>query len=290
MNNKETYIKSLNGHSGCKINLIKNTESEEIYVRKISSSANYNIRLKKQFIKQQNFEPSNIVRSPLIYNWGFNNGLFYFDMEYIQCKTLAEYVSSITIVEIVDYIHYLFKHLYLSKNYNNCNANKIFKQKILSLEIQLKQYENLKEAFCVLKNFDWSYVEKSPCHGDLTLENILITKDKKIFLIDFLDSFFNSWMIDIAKLLQDLELKWSFRKNQLSANAELKLLIGKETLKEEILKINNGNRILDTIYHILLLNVIRIYPYTKDTETFKFLNNSIEYLLKVQKENIGVLK
>ena len=114
---------------------------------------------------------------------------------------------------------------------------------------------------------------------NLTLENIIITYNKQIYLIDFLDSFYNSWMLDIAKLLQDLELKWSFRNIELSVNQALRIEIAKEALIEEILKLRDGKNKLFTIYHLLLLNILRIYPYTKDEKTFDFLDNAIKELI-----------
>ena len=152
-------------------------------------------------------------------------------------------------------------------------------------------YDNLiiKQAFLHLEKYDWNKIPKTPCHGDLTLENILITKEKKVYLIDFLDSFCNSWMIDIAKLFQDLEYKWSYRNKTISVNTELRLLVAKEALIEEILKRKNGEESLKTIYYILLLNIIRIIPYTKQIETLNFLYFVIEDLIKkVNSFKIGV--
>ncbi len=49
-----------------------------------------------------------------------------------------------------------------------------------------------------------------PCHGDLTMSNIMIANDASaIALIDFLDSFIESPLIDLAKLRQDTRFRWS---------------------------------------------------------------------------------
>ncbi len=49
-----------------------------------------------------------------------------------------------------------------------------------------------------------------PCHGDLTMSNIMIASDSSaIALIDFLDSFVESPLIDLAKLRQDTRFHWS---------------------------------------------------------------------------------
>lgn len=53
------------------------------------------------------------------------------------------------------------------------------------------------------------------CHGDLTLSNVLIQRagagSFRIVLIDFLDSFVESPLADMAKLCQDLVYGWTLR-------------------------------------------------------------------------------
>lgn len=280
-------IKNLNGHSGCTVDLVAN--GNNVYISKTSASTEYNYRLKKQYNKQRIFIESENVLAPKILNCGYIDKLFYFDMEYIKGKTMAEYVNDISITEISDYIRCLFASLYFENELIYDKTTKIFLSKINSLKKTLCNFAELKKTFEILENYDWSKIPKTPCHGDLTLENILITQDKKLYLIDFLDSFYNSWMIDIAKLLQDLELKWSFRQKVVNSNMELRLLVAKEALIEEITKLENGKEKLDAIYHILLLNIVRIYPYTNDKKTFEFLNNAIDSILYKLDTKEGVL-
>ncbi len=101
MNDKK-IIKNLSGHSGCKVYLTANNGN--IYVSKISASKEYNFRLKKQCQKQRKFFKSSNVSTPNILNYGYDNELFYFDMEYVKAKTMAEYINEISIIEISDYI------------------------------------------------------------------------------------------------------------------------------------------------------------------------------------------
>ena len=51
------------------------------------------------------------------------------------------------------------------------------------------------------------------CHGDLTLSNVLIQEsaDDAVVLIDFLDSFLESPLADMAKINQDLGHAWTLR-------------------------------------------------------------------------------
>ncbi len=272
----EYVIKTLKGHSGCKIDLIN--KNNKTFVRKIASSTHYNLRLKKQCLRQSMLKTSESVKTPKIIATGLKEGLFYFDMEFIPGKTLAEYSEHINKAEIKEYISRLFETLYISNEKYSSISQNIFLKKIISLEYKLKNERNLDNAFQILKKFDWTVVPKTPCHGDLTFENIMVTSDKRIYLIDFLDSFYGSWMIDIAKLLQDIYTHWSWRNKKMTMNIEYNLNLAQETLIKAILSTKNGEKNLETIYHLLLLNLIRIYPYIQDNKTYNFLNASVKKL------------
>lgn len=272
MQNAE-FIKPLAGHSGCGLNLYK--QNNMLFLRKDSGNSSYNRRLKKQYIKQNKFF-SGIVKTPQIINYGNINGLFYFDMEFLNGVTLAEYMSNIKIKEINYLISLLFKSLPVSDSKFLSNTDDVFKKKITQIKKVL--YPNDKEAQLAIKmleNYDFSNVPFSYCCGDLTLENIMIDEEKQIYLIDFLDSFFNSWMIDVAKLLQDLELHWSYRHREIDFNLAMRLAVAKEALLENITEYDNSGNSIKDIYHILLLNILRIIPYAKDVETAHFIKSAL---------------
>lgn len=278
-------IKNLLGHSGCNLNLYK--EEDRIFLRKDAGNANYNRRLKKQFIKQKKFNLEK-VKTPRIFEYGINNkGIFYFDMEYINGITLSEYMKQIKIKEIVDLITLLFESLPIKQGGYFDRAQNIFQHKISDLETILDTSDiNIKQSLDMLKKYDFSKVPQSSCCGDLTLENIIINMRGEIYVIDLLDSFYNSWMIDVAKLLQDVELGWSYRKQVRDFGLNLRLATAKQALFDNILSLEEGQTYLVTIYHILLLNILRIYPYAKDKLTLDFLDNSILQIF----ENIKNLK
>lgn len=286
LNSKEIkLIKDFNGHSGCVLSLF--LDNDKKFVRKRSSSISYNARLKRQCKKQANLA-SNIIKAPEVYNYGYEDNLFYFDMEYIEGKTIAEYLPNIISSEIPQLMQLLFDNLYMQNLEKIPRTNEIFNTKIEQLKKTLVKNKNLREPFQLLSSFNWDNVDKSPCHGDLTMENIIITPSKQLYLIDFLDSFYNSWMLDIAKLLQDLELKWSIRNIEENSNTNIRLLIAKQSLIKRIYELPDGEKILDTIYHLLLLNIVRIYPYTQDDNTLSFLDNAINYLMNIlSKKLIG---
>lgn len=274
------HIQILSGHSGCEIYLMR--EDKKIFVRKISASAAYNIRLKKQFIKQKRFH-SQKVYVPETFSYGYESGKFYFDMAFINGITLAEHMKVIKTKDIVRLMTVLFDILPVHKNKRVSTSQKVFTEKINELKKKIsRKSKNVSEALFILDHFDFSHIPQTYCCGDLTLENILIDQNEgKIVLIDFLDSFYNSWMIDLSKLLQDLELGWSWRNFPKDDNRDLRCMIARQILIENVSELPNGRRLLLEVYHILLLNVLRIYPYAQDDKTLEWLDNALQKTLSV---------
>lgn len=272
------FIKQLSGHSGCEISLYN--DGEKFFVHKTAGRSDYNARLRKQIAKQISFKSQNSQRifAPLVYTTGATDGVFWFDMQYLNCQTLARYMETITIKEISHMMDILTAELHITDSVVMPDTNAIFQKKIKSLRANIPHDQMYVNALDRLERFDFSSVPYSQCHGDLTLENILVDVNRNVYLIDFLDSFFDSWMIDVAKLLQDLELAWSYRHEQKSPNLELRLLVAREALLESLAELPNGKYIIIQIYYILLLNIMRIVPYTKDKLTADFLKNSIQKL------------
>jgi serine/threonine protein kinase len=267
----------LNGHSGCDLKLLNN--GHKIYVEKKSSTIVYNERLKSQCEKQKSYDYGKFKEVKVI-DYGYQNDLFYFDMEYVSGITLAEYMRNISIVDIDTLSDILFSCALDSMEYDR-QAKNIFSKKLNELEKKLNLTDGcIKKSVEILEKYEWKYVIRSKCHGDFTLENIIVFQNN-MYLIDFLDSFYESWQIDYAKLLQDVELFWHYRnENKLDENLLLRLLILKEDLQCKVLKLKDGNKLLETIYHILLLNVLRIFPYTNDEETYKFLIDKLYYIIE----------
>jgi len=268
----------LKGHSGCML-LIKNIDNK-LLVYKYSASYAYNDRLMKQAEKQRigysHFDTCSVVDE------GFKNGLYYFAMEYINGSTLADYMHYIELSKIPGLAERLLSNFKNTGSYD-ANANDIFKKKINCLRSSIGTIGNktVLMAFRELDSFGWDYLVSTKCHGDMTLENILISGEK-LYLIDFLDSFYDSWMIDLAKILQDLELGWSYRYcRESKSNLYVRRIILRDILIGKVLQMKDGEKIVDTVYHILLLNMLRIMPYVKDDETQEYIKNSLEFLLDI---------
>ena len=274
------HIKQLSGHSGCSVFLMKSASG--FYVRKISSSLAYNERLKIQAAKQVTFlkkNKLNNISTPQVYSHGYINNLFFFDMEYIIGENFCYALRHIPMTTINLYIDHLISYMLSLPTLSTEKSEYFFQNKIEALKTSVDSSNPLiQQTFETLDHFDFSAIPSTPCCGDLTLENIIVTRSGKIYLIDFLDSFFDSFYMDIAKLLQDIHLGWAYRNYKKDMNIEIRRLIIRNLLLNKLTSKIDIN--MESIYHILLLNLLRIVPYTTDPVTKDFLKNSITATLK----------
>jgi len=265
----------LKGHSGCSLTIVE--YNGELFVKKTSKNKAYNKRLIQQCEKQNTYSSSTFKTPRILKKAVDSDGLFNFTMEYVSGEKLSDYLKIIPLSRITDISNIIVSLIPTKQKYNS-NSKKIFQEKIESLKKNIKNTRLLEVAFKKLREYPWEKCPQSSCHGDLTLENILLSR-KSIYVIDFLDSFYDSWMIDIAKIFQDLECFWSYRNDTIDENLEIRLLILKEKIIGHILSKKNGHETIKTIYHILLMNLLRIIPYTEDSTTLHYLEMEIKKII-----------
>lgn len=279
---REMNITDLGGHSGCKI-LLYESEENEVFVRKIAADKEYNDRLHSQAEKQRRYE-SNKLKTPKILQDGYIDGLYYFDMEYVQGITLAEYMNRIEIGKVRSTAERIIESIVPTEVDTTEVDETIFIDKISDLENKLKCKKNatINEAIEILKDHSWSNFVCSPCHGDLTFENIIV-KDNQLYLIDFLDSFYDCWILDISTLLQDSQVLWSYRyEKEVNINTLIRLIVFRDVLMESLVQ-NVGDKAVE-VYYALLLKLIRIYPYVTDVTTYDFLNKKTASIISIIKK------
>jgi len=163
------------------------------------------------------------------------------------------------------------------------NSKVIFKNKIDDMikktpELQSELQEFLKEFEQDLGDIKGGY-----CHGDLTLENIIVghketysTAARVLFLIDFLDSFIDTPYIDIATVLQDSLCHWSYRYTELDEDDKKYL---RRFSQEFLERVGGNNRTrMKKILIFLLFKIYRIVPYAKDDVTKRWCSDNIKYV------------
>lgn len=263
---------SIKGHSGCKLLLIEKNGGS--YIRKISADISYNVRLQMQFEKQSNFKHSQIC-TPEILGQGYIDDFFYFDMEYINGLSFSDFIIKKSFKES----HFIFDKL-LSFIESNCShtfvePSGIINQKIEELSSKINIDKSIIDFINEYKNIK---IPNGYCHGDFTFENIII-HNNCIYLIDFLDSYIDSPVIDISKIYQDLHLNWSNRMKNIDFLSSVRNLYFKNHLDSFVR--GNGFFDVNSVRLQLILTILRILPYTRNRSLFSKLLNKIFQLINL---------
>ena len=263
---------SIKGHSGCKLLLIENNGGS--YIRKISADISYNIRLQMQCEKQSNFKHSQIC-TPEVFGNGYIDDLFYFDMEYINGLSFSDFIIKKSFKES----NLIFDKL-LSFIESNClntfvDPSGFITQKIEELSSKIIIDQNIIDFINEYKNIK---IPNGYCHGDFTFENIII-HNNQIYLIDFLDSYIDSPIIDLSKIYQDLHLNWSNRMKNIDFLSSVRNLYFKNHLDSFV----NSNVLFDvnSVRLQQILTILRILPYTRNMCLYTKLSCKISQLIKI---------
>ena len=249
-------IKKLKGNSGALVELVE--INSNFYIKKTNGT-----KLKKsaeilQELKSQNFNTPDIISCS-------NNCLI---MEYINgvdMQSFLENADNNKIFKIIDFINsYIkIKRTKKKKNFSNEIYNKInsLKKKINQryLVFSLEQLYKKLPKICI----------DTSIHGDLTLDNIIL-KDDKFYLIDANPTDITALEYDVIKIRQDLDCLWFVRDFKNKNNFKIICDTISSKLKKNWSFFKND--------YILIFMLLRIFPYTKDISTQKFLLKNMNNL------------
>ena len=108
------------------------------------------------------------------------------------------------------------------------------------------------------------------CHGDFTLDNIIMGNDGRFYLIDFLTTYLETPLQDFVKLKQDTVYGWCVRKlsksDQTKANVFFDKIKALPILKKIEIEYTREVKILN------LISLLRIAPYVRDKITENWLS------------------
>ena len=272
------------GLSGCKLEFI----SDDV-IRKTSQSTEYNQRFEKQIHKQQQFfgVKLNNISTPKILNVGYEKGLLYCDMQYIDSSIFTEKFQHSTFNDITYYTKTLFNYVdtirFTNESYTSDEIKSCVVAKLEQLKPKSKYSDLIVNVLEHTKHIDFGEVEKNNCHGDLTLSNILFT-NRDIYFIDFLDSYVESFLIDLVKIKQDLYYKWNIKLMN-SYLPKVEFYMNKMWGDFE----KKYDKHIDTeLFHVLdLINYLRIEPYISTHNQFFTLDETIKstHLYQLYKQN-----
>jgi len=168
------------------------------------------------------------------------------DMEYIHGLDMKSYLKSHQpdnllkfLIELIDQLMY---HP-TTKDYTS-----IYKSKLEEVDFSLLPFTR-DELLAKLP----AHYAQSEYVGDLTLENIIYTEQNGFYLIDCATIEYDSYIFDIAKLRQDLDLRWFTRNTDIVLDVKTNYI--SQQLLERYPEANND--------YILILQLLRVYRHAK---------------------------
>ena len=236
------------GLSGCKLELINGL------LRKHSASADYNSRLISQAEKQIVFSKRiyKNIETPKVHDIKESH----FDMDYVSGQNFEEFFSIASVNDVEFVVSTLFDYFdTLISTARNINASNKILKKITSLK-EKTSYPKYIEFLRKYVEDNQIIVPHTFCHGDLTFANIIFHKNR-LFFIDFLDCYVDTFLSDLVKLKQDLHHLWAVRNQDVYSN-RIHQIYQYMWDKLEV----RYESFMNESFHILdVMNTLRIEPY-----------------------------
>jgi aminoglycoside phosphotransferase (APT) family kinase protein len=270
----------LSGHSGALV--VLHSSGTDSFVRKTAARAQDSTRLAAQADKQHAFWMHGLPFPKVRAQRLGADGIASFDMNYIPGRSIADAVANggtfdaAVLVKAVERLVWLFQ-----SGAGGAIAPDLFESKIAQIaraaaatvsdRSLLSQIEACGQ---MLRGCDWSGIPQSPCHGDLTLENILLTAGKSIAFIDCDQGFASSWWLDFGKLFQDIDGHWCIR--ALYGAAPVRLLGAVQKLEQLGGRLRGLAAAFDPdlprrLPQLAALSLFRALPYARDAALMSFL-------------------
>lgn len=280
------------GHSGCQIDIVNDGNS--LYIYKSTHDPKYLNRLYLQAKKQQEASRREYqhIRIPEIFEIDKTDEHLIIKMEYVYSKNYIDYFEDAGF----DNISYFVKALKIFVDAEIADSpiqkvdTSIVKDKFADVCSKCQSnnaltlsgggmnslLEQCRKVFESLPSFIEIPVGK--CHGDLTFSNILFNGNN-YYLIDFLDSFIESPLLDIVKIRQDSQFEWS----RLMYEGEVDLVrlsIISQKIDRGIDAYYSQYEWYKKYYHVFqLMNFLRILQYAKEERVIVYLKNVIKSML-----------
>ena len=210
----------IQGHSGCDIVIVH--EDNDLRIHKSTHDPGYVPRLVNQANKQiaaSRIEYQNI-RVPKVFAVDKSDSEAVIKMEYIYSRNFIEHFEQAGFEQIkylIGAIKY-FIDLEISNSTMQTVPSNVLTDKMADVARKVEKNVHLKgdaeaqelvrRSSEVMNRVGDMVMPVGMCHGDLTFSNILFNGNN-YYLIDFLDSFIESPLLDIVKIRQDTAYLWS---------------------------------------------------------------------------------
>ena len=244
-------VEILQGYSGSQVLLI--TDGERKFVRKFGNIA-------RNLERHRGLAATGIAMPELI-----SQGPDHYDMSYVRHTDMVGWLLHNPTDQLLHWITDVIRILDADATSKDYSA--VYEQKLSNPALR-SHWSVLGFAPEQLLARLPSQLESSNYHGDFTMDNILYGSDGKFYLIDPITTEYDSWIFDIAKLMQDLECGWFIRNRTERLQGKLWIM----------------RRAISTLYpqaadpHLIILMLLRVLPYARNAQDTEWIRKEIARL------------
>ncbi|MDE5635898.1 MAG: phosphotransferase [Muribaculaceae bacterium] len=280
------------GHSGCQIDVVR--EGNDLYVYKSSRDPKYLDRLVSQAEKQRlaSLPELQHIRVPRVHAIDRTDDMVSVKMDYVYSRNFVEFFEQAGFEQVTYLVEALI--MYLEREIRESPLTTVSREVVAGkfADVKKKTLDNyilsqdpeiqalLDRSQAVFDSLTDMLIPVGTCHGDLTFSNILFNGNN-YYLIDFLDSFIESPLLDIVKIRQDTAWLWS----------QLMYVNPCDTIRLRI-AFGKIDRELDSYFAaryewygryyrpLQLMNFLRILQYAHEPKVIDYLKHAINEQLK----------
>lgn len=280
-------VRHLSGLSGARV-LLMTKDDRHWFVRKIANEPGANARLKRQIAKQLAFARAmhGVVHTPSILDQGEIEGCAFVDMEFVRGTDGVTYLQrasnddvaalAATFTSYIDAVAGLPAH--------DATSGTLFEALFAKLcDVQrrtsLIDNDTLARVFTALERVRVASttLRSTLCHGDLTLENLIIDDQRRVWMLDLLDAPYEHYWQDVSKLHQDLEGGWYLLTRPAISRYVLEFL--SRRIKEAAVRIEPEYAQVHAV--MLACTFIRILPYVRSEREQQFVKTRVEHFARL---------
>jgi aminoglycoside phosphotransferase len=255
----------LSGYSGAGIALVEDRDGSR-YIRKIADGPSDNARLRMQADRQIAYcRAVDRVNVPDVLGCGEFEGRFFFDMQVVDGFDAATHLRTASFDSVAAVAEALSALIRFSAGEQPLSVPALDLRSALKAklgELRLRLADPDPETWRALDRLEAlsgeAPDELAPtlCHGDLTLENVLIDRRGQLWVVDLTPPPFEHVWLDVAKLLQDLDGGWYLRSGR-GMNAGVRRFVRDTVLTAVDPRFGQYRRLL------VALMFARILPYVR---------------------------
>lgn len=277
---------AIRGHSGSAL-AVQETGAGAMVV-KSAPPGPASERLERQIAKQRRALAENdlaYVRIPAVLDETWSEGGYSATMEYVYFQDPVQYFNSVPVtgIERLEEMLLGFVTAAVDRSPLQVVSMDPFHAKVhdiaRSLENGTRYYDYLDHLRRLDRHLESEGTVEMPvgsCHGDLTMSNVLMAQDSSaIALVDFLDSFIDSPLVDLAKLRQDTSFHWTMLMTEQPMDRVrfVQLMGHMDAVIERAYRAHDWYA--SAIDWMMILNLLRIAPYATSDAVHEFLLSSL---------------